>query len=508
MQAKALEKKVNCHEIPVGYLPRQGGTSKISGNFAASCKAGQIILTTIGRLWLERQNVQRLIFTLCGLLLITGAVIMGAQGDPAHATAITPFYAGATLMIIGYLLSFALKTMRAWPLITIAVITRLLLLPMPPGDDIWRYIWEGYIQNYGFNPYNTPPNSDELLHLRNDLWPTINHKDVTAIYPPLTQLLFRLTALISPSVLAFKILILAVDLALGALLWKRFSQKALLYLLNPMVIYCFTGGAHYEPLFLLPLAAAWLLWEKKENSPLLIGLLLGLSISLKLVAIIPAGFIGWQYLKGTWQKTSTFTLKTPLHYVGALVTPTILSFLIFSALSGTPETLLPEKFSATARSASLIPWIIEGFYQYPGVKEAVLEMPKIAAWLDTQNLGYIPNKYFGILFAIPAAIILLLSRSFSGFQGKCFQALLIFSPMVHAWYFTWLIPFAIQKHRITIIALSITGFLYFLLPYRQAAFGTWNLHPIERLLLWSPVIVASLWAVASTAHHAFQSQKA
>jgi hypothetical protein len=72
---------------------------------------------------------------------------------------------------------------------------------MHPGDDIWRYLWEGHIQNHGFNPYLIAPSASELIPFRLDAfgldtfgldafgldtsgldgWSQINHPDHAAI---------------------------------------------------------------------------------------------------------------------------------------------------------------------------------------------------------------------------------------------------------------------------------------------------------------------------------------
>jgi len=35
-----------------------------------------------------------------------------------------------------------------------------------PGDDIWRYLWEGHIQTLGFNPFELAPTPAALVPLR------------------------------------------------------------------------------------------------------------------------------------------------------------------------------------------------------------------------------------------------------------------------------------------------------------------------------------------------------
>lgn len=54
MQVRAVECNHRFCELPVGYYPRQGGKSKISGTISGSLKAGSVILATLGRLYLRR----------------------------------------------------------------------------------------------------------------------------------------------------------------------------------------------------------------------------------------------------------------------------------------------------------------------------------------------------------------------------------------------------------------------------------------------------------------------
>ncbi|MCP9927736.1 glycosyltransferase family 2 protein [Cyanobium sp. CH-040] len=54
MQVRAIELGLRIREIPVAHRPRLGGDSKISGRWGASVRAGSVILTTLGRLWLRQ----------------------------------------------------------------------------------------------------------------------------------------------------------------------------------------------------------------------------------------------------------------------------------------------------------------------------------------------------------------------------------------------------------------------------------------------------------------------
>lgn len=54
MQVRAVELGLRIREVPISHRPRLAGDSKISGRWGASLRAGSVILTTLGRLWLRR----------------------------------------------------------------------------------------------------------------------------------------------------------------------------------------------------------------------------------------------------------------------------------------------------------------------------------------------------------------------------------------------------------------------------------------------------------------------
>ena len=80
-------------------------------------------------------------------------------------------------------------------IILLAIIFRLCLIPSDPAvlsKDMYRYIWDGRVQQNGINPYLYPPRADELKNLRdNQIFPNINRKDYPTIYPAGAQIFFR-----------------------------------------------------------------------------------------------------------------------------------------------------------------------------------------------------------------------------------------------------------------------------------------------------------------------------
>ena len=106
----------------------------------------------------------------------------------------------------------------------VVIALRLVALPLAPGDDFWRYQWEGKIQHAGFNPYVNAPDDPQLESVRSEFpaWHKINHRDFRAIYPPGAELLFAGLSRISDSPLLYKLLFAGADIATIAVLLRLF----------------------------------------------------------------------------------------------------------------------------------------------------------------------------------------------------------------------------------------------------------------------------------------------
>ena len=189
MQARAVECDLRICEIPVNYRPRQGGQSKISGTLSGSFKAGTIILTTLATLYARTLLPSPLctdakscvspslppwcnqgLLLLSTFLLIFGSIRSLPYGDFLNdPTAVPRFWWGMGFMGIGFLLTWWLQSVTAMWFWGVAIATRLLFLAMFPSDDIWRYLWEGYIQTQGFSPYAQPPDADILVPLEDGM---------------------------------------------------------------------------------------------------------------------------------------------------------------------------------------------------------------------------------------------------------------------------------------------------------------------------------------------------
>lgn len=153
----------------------------------------------------------------------------------------------------------------------LALSWRMALVAAPPllSDDVFRYVWEGRIQAHGGNPYRwrDRPEAERWSPLRDAVWQRVNHKDYTAIYPPLWQLAARAVVAVSDSVTAMKAFLVACEVASWVLLARLLSRRGLPreHLLvaawSPLALVEVSGSGHNEPLGILFLLVGLLALE-------------------------------------------------------------------------------------------------------------------------------------------------------------------------------------------------------------------------------------------------------
>jgi hypothetical protein len=151
-----------------------------------------------------------------------------------------------------------------------AVAWRVALALGPPllSDDVYRSVWEGRVQVHGNNPYEwrNRPESDRLAPLRDEVWQRVNHKEYTAIYPPLWQLAARAVMAVHDSVAAMKLFLVGCELAawgalLGVLRRRGEPEGRLLVIAwSPLALVEIAGSGHNDVLAvaLLALSLFWL----------------------------------------------------------------------------------------------------------------------------------------------------------------------------------------------------------------------------------------------------------
>ncbi len=174
------------------------------------------------------------------------------------------------------------ETENALPFwLLIAALARISLFFAFPGlsDDVYRFLWDGYLWNAGENPFQMTPAAwlqvdNRPLGLDPELFRNLNSSNYFTIYPPVAQFSFWLGVALFPgnwyaATLVMKIPLIAAEMGtiwLLPVLLKRLqlpAGRALIYALNPLVILEVSGNLHHEGLMVFfLLLTVWLLIQK------------------------------------------------------------------------------------------------------------------------------------------------------------------------------------------------------------------------------------------------------
>lgn len=342
----------------------------------------------------------------------------------------------------------------------LAVAARLLMFPFPVGDDIPRYVWEGKIQNHGFDPYSLAPDAAELRHLRDANWEGINHKWSPGVYPPLAQLVFRATAAVSEDPRALKVVFLVADLVtllLLAALGRVFGlepRHLVLYGLNPLVLLYVAGEAHLDPLYLVLLVAALLAAEK--DRPGLAFVLLGLSAMGKLIALL---FL------------PHFVCRRNVRWLPLFFLPFALALPYASGLSG---------------GVAVLGTYVRTFY-YNGFVFSLLRPLVGHVTAIGVSWSVFVALLLGLVFLVPNVL-----------RASYFTAglLLLTMPTVHQWYFLLVVVFLPFFRSPGWILLCGTVAATFATRIALEATGKWYDFGAARFIEYAPLVVASVLGVA------------
>ena len=244
------------------------------------------------------------------MLLSAAAYAALAYATPrAHFGQLVGLF-GVAMLAYGWLLRSRMPL--RWGLAA-ALVLRLVWLPAQPAlsDDIHRFRWDGLLVANGVNPFRFRP--DELVAdgarkaLPNEarraavlpelqqLYRQLNSPHYYSVYPPVCQFVFGAAARLFPTSEAgfaacLRVIVLAAEAGAAWLLlallpafgWPK--ERALRYLLHPLVIVELAGNLHFEGLvFCLILLALWLLsrqrWAASAGA-------LGLGVATKLLPLL------------------------------------------------------------------------------------------------------------------------------------------------------------------------------------------------------------------------------
>jgi alpha-1,6-mannosyltransferase len=160
------------------------------------------------------------------------------------------------------------------------------------------------------------------------------------------------------------------------------------------------------------------------------------------------------------------------------------------------------RFAFLGAILGILPWTLSlsWFWWRDGVhKLAPVEMvafarsaeflPRIVEWLAPETAQM--NTIYLVPFAIFVVVLILRRKNFSRFGEDVCLGLFAISPAVHAWYFTWAIPFSAATGNLAFRVAGITVGIYFILEHRQALGPSlWRLNGVEWGGMWFPILAA------------------
>jgi hypothetical protein len=355
-----------------------------------------------------------------------------------------------------------------WLIVVVAVLARLAMLQAPVilSADIYRYCWEGKVQNAGFDPYRYAPNADELAGLRDANWQKLDHREVPSVYPPLLLLVFRAGA----QPVSFKRVFTAFDLAIFWLLVKLLRARgqneslSLIWAWNPLVILEFAGNAHAMSMAICFLIASLWLWE--TNRRVLAAMALAAAALSHFLAVPIA--------------LATLLCRRDFRAWLVFAVCVALAFVPF-ANAGMGMLHLAGRWRFNGSLFEMLVWLFghEEPHRVHGVW-VVYELPKrIAA---------------GLLVAVMAWTIVRRYRP-SRAAATVAGAMLLLGSTVHAWYVTWMVALGCVEFSLPWLALSAFVVVSYVARVVELQTGVWVDAGMARWMEYAPFF--ALWLVDS-----------
>jgi alpha-1,6-mannosyltransferase len=353
--------------------------------------------------WVQRQqNLDACMPEFIGLLLLAGILYVIA------VFLVERFQLGLTALLI---------------ILAAAVLFRVALLSAPStlSDDVYRYQWDGRAQRAHLNPYVVFPNSPELDWLQNPDHPEPPGEETPSMYPPLSELAYRLIETVPGYKRVSTILDLASAVVLMLLLaaMKQPLHRVLAYAWNPAVLISFAMSGHFDSLAIVTFLAA--LFFLVTSRPALSMAALALSFLSKFFPLL---------------LLVTFLKRARLSHIGLFVS------LIF---------------------AFYAPFLSAGSHLFDGARNYARD------WVNNASLFHLLRFVAGSRTGaeVIAGLIVLAAI---GYLGKIRAAplwssllltggVLLLSPTAYPWYFTWSIPFLCFYPSAAWLLMSVTSVL-------------------------------------------------
>ncbi len=414
---------------------------------------------------------RRLLLVGCGAVLSACAAAWFAQGDQTVRVRghLALFAAAFAAYLLALRASRGLSARGLRWCLAAALGWRLLLVPAPPllSDDVYRSLWEGRIQNAGGNPYAWAdrPEADKWAALRDDTWRHVNHRDYTAIYPPLWQWAARGVVAAHDAVWSMKLFLVGCEvlawwpLALCLRRARRPRERLLVAAWSPVALVEIAGSGHNEPLGMLLLCGA--LFALAARRPALAAMCAGLGAAAKLLPALVAA--AWARRFRWWH----------------VLAPVALVVLLFSPFAAAGPGLWRS---------------LRHYGRFWRFNESLFAP---LAWLGGSHEAGL-RLALGLLAA--TAFVLAWRRTEPAAAGlTVVGAGIALAPNVLPWYALWLLPFLALRAAFPLLLLTGTLQLAYLVYPGWLAGEPWHLGWRVRIVEYGAPLALTVWHSAARA---------
>ena len=353
--------------------------------------------------------------------------------------------------------------------LVLAALWHVQFLRMPPGpdDDIHRYVWDGRLQNLGYNPYSILPNDPAFSRLHTAETRTLNHPDVPTPYPAGAELFFRAVTAIHESTFSLKAAFLLCDVAIVLVLLDllRRGQQGmhwvLAYAWNPLLATEVAGSGHIDILGALLLLVSFYALSRHWRTVAAVAFALAVSVKFLPIVLLPL----------YWKRVRIRDGILAIVVVGLIYVP-------FLNGKSTPIGSLTTYVQS---------------FRFNDPIFAMLE--RVAA----------PQLVAALAVLVGLVIAIRLRNGSAALSSDAFAwpmaGSLLCAPVVYPWYLLWTLPFLRSFSTVPVVVWTVSIIPTYIVWYLRALGRPWLLPGWATLLEYGCVAVAGaviLWRRRST----------
>ena len=144
-----------------------------------------------------------------------------------------------------------------------------------------------------------------------------------------------------------------------------------------------------------------------------------------------------------------------------------------------------------------LPQLVEGLFQFGSTRSFNGPIYESLLWLG------LPRPFCTVSVLVVFVSVLLwrwFQRDSSGIDSQIrwiLGALIVLSPTVHFWYIAWILPFVCLRPSMLWLMFTFSGGVYFCV-WINASQGDWMLFPWQKVLFWTPFVLAGFYEIWST----------